>query len=202
MIAGDAMTGGFADPVFQSQTVFRKVLDAFAQPGTIVEIPNVVQAPAPLNVPAAAFIAALADEGTPIFVEAAMAKSAAMDWIRFHTDAPITREPGAASFAIIADPAQMPLLSAFGSGSAEYPDRSTTLVIQVEKVSRETGLTLAGPGIDGSAELSAHPLPPGFVDQMAANRALYPRGVDVVLASPTAIAALPRSVRIEHGRAA
>jgi alpha-D-ribose 1-methylphosphonate 5-triphosphate synthase subunit PhnH len=201
MIAGDAMTGGFADPVFQSQAVFRKVLDAFARPGTVVEIPDVVQAPAPLHMPAAAFIAAFADAGTLVHLDAAMAASKpAVDWIRFHTDAPVTAEPSIASFAVVADPAAMVPLSTFAVGSAEYPDRSTTVVIQVDRISRETGLSLEGPGIEGFAELSAHPLPPAFVDQMAENRALYPRGVDVVLASPTAVAVLPRSTRVSAGR--
>lgn len=203
MIAADAMTGGFADPVLQSQAVFRKVLDAFARPGTVVEIPNVVQPPAPLHMAAAAFIAALADEGTPVHVDAAIAAAEeAVGWIRFHTDAPIVAEPRAASFAIVADANAMPPLEGFALGSAEYPDRSTTVIIQVGRVSRETGLRLEGPGIDGSAELDAFPLPTGFVDRMEDNRALYPRGVDIVLASPSAIAALPRSTRIRQGRSA
>jgi alpha-D-ribose 1-methylphosphonate 5-triphosphate synthase subunit PhnH len=197
MIAADAMTGGFADPVFQSQAVFRRVLDAFARPGTVVEIPPVVKPPAPLNVPAAAFIAAFADEGTPIHVDARIAAAAeAVGWIRFHTDAPVAAEPGAASFAVVADPVAMAPLDAFALGSAEYPDRSTTLVIQVEDLSSETGLRLEGPGIDGANIVGARPLPPDFIEWMQVNRALYPRGVDIVLASPTAIAALPRSTRV------
>lgn len=199
MIAADAMTGGFADPVFQSQAVFRRVLKAFARPGTVVEIPNVVRPPAPLHMPTAAFIAAFADEGTPVHVDPVIAAAEdAVGWIRFHTDAPIAAEPQAAAFAIVADTEAMLPLEAFSPGSAEYPDRSTTLVIQVDRVSRETGLRLEGPGIDGSAELDAVPLPAAFVDRMQDNRALYPRGVDIVLASPSAIAALPRSVRVRQ----
>jgi alpha-D-ribose 1-methylphosphonate 5-triphosphate synthase subunit PhnH len=36
-------------------------------------------------------------------------------------------------------------------------------------------------------------------DWLAANRALFPRGVDVMLVSPDAVAALPRSVVAERG---
>ncbi len=65
MIAEDVLTGGFADPVFEAQAVFRKVLDAFARPGTVVAIPDMVRAPAPLHTPAAAFLCTFAEEGTP-----------------------------------------------------------------------------------------------------------------------------------------
>jgi len=151
-----------------------------------------------LYAPTAAFVAALADEGTPVYVDHVLARdTAAVDWIRFHTDAPIADVPGAAAFAIVVDPAAMPPLKSFAMGSAEYPDRSTTVVIQVETVSRETGLRLEGPGIKGFAELAADPLPAEFVHQLIENHALYPRGVDVVLVSPTAVAALPRSVRVQ-----
>lgn len=201
MIADDAMAGGFADPVFQSQAVFRKVLTAFSRPGTIVDIPAVVEPPHPLLMPAAAFIAAFADEGTPVYVDATIARAeATVSWIRFHTDAPIAASPATAAFALVADVAAMPPLDAFALGSAEYPDRSTTVVIQVERVSRETVYTMEGPGIDGTADLGAHPVPADFVDQFQANRRLYPRGVDLVLASPVAIVALPRSVRVSNDR--
>ena len=201
-MTADAMTSGFTDPVFQSQAVFRAVLDTFARPGSIVDIPVVLRPPVPLHMPAAALIAALADEGTPVYVDDALARSpAAVDWIRFHTDAPIVGAPEAAAFAVVVDPIAMPPLKSFALGSAEYPDRSTTVMIQVETVSRETGMRLEGPGIKGLAELAADPLPAGFVDQMIENRSLYPRGVDVVLVSPTAVAALPRSVRVEDGGA-
>jgi alpha-D-ribose 1-methylphosphonate 5-triphosphate synthase subunit PhnH len=39
-------------------------------------------------------------------------------------------------------------------------------------------------------------LPPDFPARLAANHALFPRGVDVILVSPTAVAALPRSVSV------
>lgn len=197
----DAKTGGFADPVFQSQAVFRAVLDAFSRPGKVVEIPEVVEAPAPLHLAAASIIATLADEGTPVHVDSAVARSAAaIDWIRFHTDAPIVASPDASAFAVVVDPATMPPLTSFALGSAEYPDRSTTLIIQVETVSRETGFQIEGPGVNGTTALFGDPLPTDFIEQMRQNRALYPLGVDIVLAAPQAIVTLPRSVRIRKER--
>jgi len=46
---------------------------------------------------------------------------------------------------------------------------------------------------------SAQPLPQDFQTRIAANRALFPRGVDVILVSPNAVAALPRSVASTRG---
>jgi alpha-D-ribose 1-methylphosphonate 5-triphosphate synthase subunit PhnH len=60
-------------------------------------------------------------------------------------------------------------------------------------------LLLAGPGIADVQSFSAQPLPPDFQNRIAANRARFPRGVDVILVSPDAVAALPRSVASTGG---
>jgi alpha-D-ribose 1-methylphosphonate 5-triphosphate synthase subunit PhnH len=127
------------------------------------------------------------------------------DWLKFHTGAPLTGEPGTAAFAFIADPAKMPGFDVFCGGSVEYPDRSTTLVLQVEQVQVEQpaehgGFRLSGPGIKGSRLLSASPLPADFPDRMAANRALFPRGIDLVLTCGRMLAGLPRSVHLAKER--
>ena len=57
-------------------------------------------------------------------------------------------------------------------------------------------LRLAGPGISGHATLSVAGLPADIVDRLAANHALFPRGVDLVLAGPEGVAALPRTTRV------
>jgi alpha-D-ribose 1-methylphosphonate 5-triphosphate synthase subunit PhnH len=195
MIAADVLTGGFADPVFEAQAVFRKVLDAFARPGTVAAIPDAVRAPPPLHPAAAAFLAALADEGTPVYFDGE-ADSAAAAWVTFHTGAPVMDRPEAAQFAVVADPNRLLPLDSFAQGSQEYPDRSTTILLQVDDFLGGSVLRLEGPGIDGIAEASPRPLPEDFVARMARNRSLFPRGVDVVLVSPSAVLALPRSVRV------
>jgi alpha-D-ribose 1-methylphosphonate 5-triphosphate synthase subunit PhnH len=55
---------------------------------------------------------------------------------------------------------------------------------------------LGGPGIPDMAAFSASPLPGDFDTRLAANHALAPRGVDFILVSPSAVAALPRSTRV------
>ncbi len=87
---------------------------------------------------------------------------------------------------------------AFGLGSIEYPDGSTTLVLEVETLTNGDAFRLSGPGIKGSRSLAAAPLPPDFAARIAQNRALFPRGVDLVLTCGRQLAALPRSVHLSQ----
>jgi alpha-D-ribose 1-methylphosphonate 5-triphosphate synthase subunit PhnH len=187
----------FADPVRGSQAVFRSVMDAMARPGTIVETGGLAQAPHPLGLAAAAVALTLIDYETPVWLDPALAQSGEVAaWLRFHTGARLADDPGRAAFGFIADPLRMPRLEAFSQGSMEYPDRAATLVLQVERLSDDGGFCLSGPGVRGSRSLSASPLPADFAARMRANRALFPRGVDIVLACATTLAALPRSVHV------
>ena len=187
----------FADPVFASQAVFRSVMNAMARPGAIVAIDRLTQPPHPFDFAAAAVALTLLDYETPVWLDPALAQSAEIAlWLKFHTGAPLTNDPQRAAFGFVADPPNMPSFEAFCQGSMEYPDRATTLVLQVERLSNDSGLRLSGPGISGSRALSASPLPADFAARLRANRVLFPRGVDIVLAADRKLAALPRSVHV------
>src|SRR5262249_1760537 len=120
-------------------------------------------------------------------------------WLRFHTSAPMTNDPAQAAFAFVSDPERVPALDAFALGSAEYPDRSTTIILQVETLARGPSLLLEGPGIRGPQRFTASPLPADICDRLVANRALFPRGVDLVFVTHDAVAAIPRSTRVACG---
>jgi len=191
------LASAFADPVHASQSTFRAVMDALARPGTIVALATPVRAPHPLRSAAASVALTLLDYETPVWLDHALAATPdVVDWIRFHTGAPMTSDPRAAAFAFISDGAKAPTLATFALGTSEYPDHSTTVVLQVERFSAGDELTLAGPGIAGRQTFAAAPLPNNFRAQLIANRDLFPRGVDLILATDDAIAALPRSSRI------
>ena len=81
---------------------------------------------------AAAIAFALFDHDTPVWLDAALA--AAPDvaaWLRFRTGAPIVTDQAAAAFALVSEPARLPPFDEFNLGTAEYPDRSTTIILQV-----------------------------------------------------------------------
>ncbi|MEJ8571960.1 phosphonate C-P lyase system protein PhnH [Microbaculum marinum] len=202
MRATAALSGGFQAPVHDSQAVFRTIMNALARPGTVHDLTPRAKPPATLSAEAGAVALALLDHETPVWCDQALAAAPAVaDWLRFNTGAPIVAAPEEAEFAFVADPLRMPPLSSFAQGTADYPDRSTTLVVAVETLDARTGADirgadLRGPGIATTARLAPHPLPHAFWDQARANHARFPRGVDLLFTAPGRIAGLPRSTRI------
>lgn len=196
-----ALAPAFADPVTSSQSVFHATMNALARPGSIHRIDAGFTPPAPLSAVAAAVALTLLDHETPVWLDPSLAaQPQVVQWLRFHTGAGITEEPQEAVVALIADAAHMPPLRAFATGSMEYPDRSTTLVIQVRDFESGDSLTLSGPGISGARMFSPASLPTDMAKQLAENHALFPRGVDLVLTATNAVAGLPRSTRVTRGK--
>lgn len=183
-----------AQLAIENQATFRTLMDCMACPGEIKTL-RCADAPPPLMVGSAAVVRSLADYETPVWGDAVLAQPAVAAWIRFETGAPIVTEPQRATFALVGNGADLPDFAAFSAGSEDYPDRSATLIVQVERFSGAL-LSLTGPGIQTERMLAAELLPADFVERWAANHAQFPRGVDVLLVAGDRIAALPRTVRV------
>ena len=183
------------DPVTENQATFRALMDAMARPGEIKELGD-LDAPAPLAAGTAAIVRSLADYETPVWLDDALAAEPAVAaWIRFQTGAPIAADPQQAAFALVGNANALPDFTTFSPGNADYPDRSTTVIVQVERFAG-AAYSLAGPGIQHRTDTSAEPLPDDFAARWAANGALFPCGIDLVLVAGTNVAALPRTVRV------
>ena len=191
------LRGGFADKVLSAQSTFRSVMDAMARPGSIQRIAAVAGAPGAMMRGAAAMALTLFDHDTPVWLDPLMSGTADVTkWLKFHTGAPVTANSSICSFAMIGDPRALPALDRFALGSNEYPDRSTTLILQVESLTQGAAFELRGPGIDGTAVLQAAVQPADLFERLEINQTLFPRGIDVVLVADDAIAAIPRTTRL------
>ncbi|HZC95128.1 MAG TPA: phosphonate C-P lyase system protein PhnH [Bradyrhizobium sp.] len=186
----------FADPVFESQATFRSVLRAMASPGQIVDVGDSLAPPPLLGRAAAAALLTLADFETPLWIAPSFAGSGVGAYLEFHTGAPLAASPENAAFALADAAADAVEFIRFSQGTAEYPDRSTTLILQVRRLSPGAGLRLVGPGVRGASELNIAPLPADFLAQWQANHASFPLGIDLILAAGSRLAALPRSVGV------
>lgn len=197
--AHSVFRGGFADPVFDAQMVFRQVMNALARPGTVSAIEAVAQPPEPLSPVIGAIAATLFDGDTGIWLDPQLAqRNEVVGWLTFHAAAPIVDQGFDARFALVGNGTLLPSLERFAQGTQEYPDRSTTIILQMEGLAGGKRLVLTGPGIKHSREIAPIGLPPHFCDQWAANNSRFPRGVDVILAATDGIIGLPRTTRIER----
>jgi alpha-D-ribose 1-methylphosphonate 5-triphosphate synthase subunit PhnH len=191
-----AAAPGLADPVGDAQQVFRRLLDAFAHPGRVVSLPASPSPPPGLFPSSAALALTLLDHSTPLFLDAVLAREEIVAYLRFHSGAPIVASPSAAGFALIGEPRGLDL-AAFSPGDPERPERSATVILQVAGFEGSDAVRLTGPGIKNSVALGVEGIDAALWRQWRENGALYPCGVDLVLAAPAAAVALPRSVRVE-----
>jgi alpha-D-ribose 1-methylphosphonate 5-triphosphate synthase subunit PhnH len=72
------------------------------------------------------------------------------------------------------------------------------VILQVARFAEGRGYRLSGPGLAAPVRLNVAGLPADFVARWAANHALFPRGVDLLLCDGGDVAALPRSVAISE----
>lgn len=191
-----AIAPAFSDPTRESQAVFRKVMDAVARPGTIQAVGFAPDAPEGLDRAAGAVALTLFDFETPLWLDPALQGGKTESWLRFHAGCPLTADPLTAAFALVTDIAAMPPLAAFNQGDAKYPDRSTTLVIQLPDMEGGPAVTLRGPGIKDEVSLALPGLPAGFWDQVQTNGAQFQFGVDLIFAAGDRLTALPRTTRV------
>lgn len=184
----EALSGGFADAPVQAAHGFRAVLQALSSPGTIIDIFG-ARPPAPMSAAAGSVALVLLDSTTPVHLAGAHDCPDVRAWITFHTGAPLVRAE-AAVFAF-GDWAALQPVNRFAIGTAEYPDRAATLVIEVPALA-PVGAVLRGPGIEATARLS---LPETNAFQI--NRARFPLGFDALLTCAERVAGLPRSTIVE-----
>lgn len=188
---------GFDHEVFGSQQVFRAALHAIAHPGRPTDMPMGAAAPQSGNMAAAVLLLGLLDADNRLWLSASLAHSDAAGWLRFHTGCTLVDAPSEADFCWCAQGDVWPDFSTLALGSDDWPERSATCVLEVDHFQTEgTGWCLHGPGINGTQHLCVKGLPRSFEEQWRRNQVLFPRGVDIFLATATQIAGLPRTTQL------
>jgi alpha-D-ribose 1-methylphosphonate 5-triphosphate synthase subunit PhnH len=191
------ITAGFSHDAFGSQAVFRAALDALSHPGRPFHMPTDCALPRHGQAAAAALMLGLLDADTRIWLSPLLAHSDAAPWLRFHTGCQIVTEAQEAHFVWVALGDALPNLQSLRLGSDAYPDQSATCVIETLALHADlAGWTLQGPGIPNQRQVQVTGLTPDFVPQWQHNHAGFPRGVDVLLTTPTLVVGLPRSTHI------
>ena len=94
---------------------------------------------------AGAIALTLCDHDTPVHLSPAMIEAGVQGWLAFQTGALITGERTEAAFAFFEQDAAIPPLSTFSTGTQEYPDRSTTVVLELPSLTDGAELRLRLP---------------------------------------------------------
>lgn len=189
---------GFNDPVDDGQRAFRAILQAMSHPAASVALDLPLDPPPGLDPATAASCLALLDFDTPLWADGGVTP-AHRDWLRFHAGVPFADRPAEAAFALILDPAGMPPLESFPLGTDRAPELGATLLLQLPRLRDGEGPVWRGPGFAAPRAFTADGLKPGFWAERAALLPLYPRGLDMILASGRRIAALPRTTEPMEG---
>ncbi len=191
---------GLKDPVMHSQAVFRCVMTALAEPGIVrpldASVLSALEAPAPLTAASAAILLALADYETPVWLDTPLTSAEIISYVRFHAGCALVTDKAKAAFAVIADGADLAGLDGFAIGTLDYPDRSTTIIVQVASLTQGPAWTLTGPGIATSRDVHLSQLHAALAAELHANRALFPCGVDLIFTDGAGVLGLPRSTTV------
>lgn len=196
-VSSHELIAGFADPVQASQQVFRAALKVMSEPGTLVDVDYVEEAPKGLDLSTWQLTLSLLDPDTRVWLSPTLAASdAVVSNLRFHCQCSLVKSATEADFAIALN-TELPQLAQLNWGSAEYPDRSTTLVVQVPALSAEPFWSLSGPGIEHTRSLRIAGLPDVFRAELIKSRQRFPLGIDTFWCCGNRLTALPRTTQIQ-----
>ncbi len=188
---------GLQHPVYDSTAVFRAVLEAMSRPGKILSLPVPCPSPQKLNPTITAILLTLADMDTPVWLSSEMDSSEVRDYLQFYTGCPIVETPEDCTFAIVNDQVDVALLSQLPLGSAENPDHSATIIMSVSDLIPNAGITLSGPGIEKTNRINPISVSQEFWNWFQKKQSHFPRGIDAIFASPSKLAAIPRTSELE-----
>ncbi len=201
-----SLGAGFSNEAFGSQAVFRAVLQALSHPGRTVAVEHDAQAPAVGHSASAAVLLALLDSDCTLWLSPKLAASDAGAWLRFHTGCTVVADAAQARFMWVAQGDALTALNRLALGTDIYPDQSATCVVDVSRAATTVDASdawhLRGPGIQEVAALQVDGLHDDFEAQWAANHGVFPRGVDLLLATADHIVGLPRTTRATRGATA
>lgn len=190
------MNSGFISQTFDSQAVFRQLLDAMAHPGTIREISVDLTPETPLHEASGAVLLTLMDFETPFWSDLDF-KSPGVQWLRFHTGAPLTSTARQAGFALVTDYDKFTTPDMFNCGTAQAPDFSCTLIIHTRGMDDRGRIRMTGPGIQREHYVNIKGPREVFFTNRTRITHEYPLGIDMIFVCERQLMAVPRTTRME-----
>jgi len=185
--------------IFDAQLVFRKVLDAMARPGKVVNLSDISLNPPAENKYPFLILFTLLDHEVGFKVLGAKNKGDTEEMSRYITSNTGGRESSLenADFILIYGGSSGGRMHEMKRGTLEYPDESTTLIYDVERIGTGMLLTISGPGIRDERKMAIDGIKEEEIRDMVRVNSEFPLGIDVIFSDRYGnIIALPRSMKV------
>ncbi|MFD2178347.1 phosphonate C-P lyase system protein PhnH [Veronia pacifica] len=187
----------FDTPIHDSQQCFRLVLDALSRPGTVKHLPF-PPAFGALSSAATQILLTLADQATRIYLPQQHASNdIIVQNLKFHAGCSVTTQRNEADFGVVSGSADE-TFEGFMFGDESYPDRSTTLLIEVSDFTSGRVFNMEGPGIKTRNEVVIGGLSESVASALVNQRGNFPLGLDLILTAGSQAMAIPRSVKLSQ----
>lgn len=191
------------DPVRASQYIFRVLLDALANPGTIRPLivhPLIAADASSVQPYIASLLVTMLDHEVSLHIAQADDADALRDLVVRRTRVAMALASDA-DFVVAAADMDSSLPEQLKRGSLEFPDDGATLVVRVPSLTDPdvTGLNLAlrGPGIPETRSLRVSGIGAGTIESRNHAVANYPTGIDLLLTDDAGmVAGIPRTTVI------
>ncbi len=220
----DSLHLGFDDPVHGSQQVFRQLLKAMSEPGSVEEVTCIDVDGSLIDAgfykTSYAVGLSLLDSQTPIALSPSLDQTVVSNSLVFHCACPIFDLTGSETNQKSnkqQDKSEVEFLflnakewkglsknKILSLGDLAYPERSTTIVVQVDAVDSDLldqentqKLSLSGPGIESTRDVYVAGLNGELICSIQENHNAFPLGYDFILAAPNAFLCLPRTCSVE-----
>jgi alpha-D-ribose 1-methylphosphonate 5-triphosphate synthase subunit PhnH len=192
----NALCRPFEDPVGDASRMFRAFLTAMSHPGRVVAAFGPGDHPEPLGTTGFGAALTLLDADTPVYLSPRTGTARTLANLRFHCGCPIVDDPATAAFAFMTMAEAETVLPKLPVGTPDYPDRSATALIMVDRFTNDDSVRLTGPGIYKYKTLGMK-APQWLWTLLRRNADHYPLGFDTVFIAEGEIVGLPRSTRID-----
>ncbi|RTZ18266.1 phosphonate C-P lyase system protein PhnH [Vibrio aquaticus] len=204
----NTITTAFPNAVHDSQHCFRQLLTALSEPGKLITLDR-CSGFSSMHSAATQTLLTLTDNTTPLWLSKSYAsQSTLIENLRFHCGVSIEPSQEKASFAVIAEQDLAEFSwgdAAFYVGNEEYPDSSTTVIVELKALSLASEQTtsqvlrLTGPGIKTQVEIDSDLMPASLIAflEQRQDQFAFPIGIDLLLVSGEALLAIPRTTKIE-----
>jgi alpha-D-ribose 1-methylphosphonate 5-triphosphate synthase subunit PhnH len=197
----------FTDEATDSQIIFRNILKAMSEPGTIIDIDrSFVQYnrhySKNIHQKKLSYLWSIAqtllDSDCLLFICPSISDEFFLQSLAFYTGVNFTYDIKQADF-IFMSIHELKDLNDLNCGDVEKPHLSSTALVYVDAMSAQEQIILSGPGIKESKPLALAGLDEEKISILNNNYKLYPCGMDFIFCSETSMTAIPRSTKIKNG---